>query len=451
MAYCGNFNNSQPQEQQPEVQQPQEEQPQKSQEQLPTAVPQESLPITAEKGKPFSHNYSGELTALLGPDSSGGPYTFDLDTMGGFPPMGLILGPDGVLRGTPTGKDSKFRACVKDAGGNTACKVINIDVKKEGESEFVVPGNFHLTELAYNNLTYGKQFQSSQYERAVINMPDGSLLHMDMGSTITPVSDYEVKSDTGRFMYDYKPASGGGCGPIGQSPTWACRQVGARDATLRVKGTQFAVDTDKYGTNITVMEGMLSVSDLKGKKTVEVAGGQYTYIAKLGLPTDPQSFDSSQVDFWWKEKTAEQIKGEKIIRYMAIFLVAFFFLLFIKRKQIWPKRFGKPVHTVAPVSTVISEMKGENEKKIDSKYEGLAVIAFLIGCVSVAIPLNLYVGFSPLPLPILNFVTSTAFFAVKMVGLIFGIIAFKSSKKSFAILIIILNIVGIVLGLLFGF
>ena len=238
---------------------------------------------------------------------------------------------------------------------------------------------------------------------------------------------------------------------MGKRKRWAGREVGARDATLRVKGTQFAVDTDKYGTNITVMEGMLSVSDLKGKKTVEVAGGQYTYIAKLGLPTDPQSFDSSQVDFWWKEKTAEQIKGEKIIRYMAIFLVAFFFLLFIKRKQIWPKRFGKPVHTVAPVSTVISEMKGENEKKIDSKYEGLAVIAFLIGCVSVAIPLNLYVGFSPLPLPILNFVTSTAFFAVKMVGLIFGIIAFKSSKKSFAILIIILNIVGIVLGLLFGF
>ena len=78
-------------------------------------------------------------------------------------------------------------------------------------------------------------------------------------------------------------------------------------------------------------------------------------------------------------------------------------------------------------------------------------MAFLIGCVAVAVPLNSYVGFFPLPLPIFNFVTSTAFFAVKMVGLIFGIIALKSSKKSFAIFIIIVNIVGIVLGLLFGF
>ena len=185
MACLGNI--AQPQVQQPQVQQPQEEQPQKPQEQLPTAVPQESLPIPVTKGQYYEESLSDELVALLGPDSSGGPYTFDLDTMGGFPPMGLILGPDGVLRGTPTGKDSKFRACVKDAGGNTACKVINIDVKKEGESEFVVPGNFHLTELAYNNLTYGKQIQSSQYERVVIKMPDGSLMHMDMGSTVTPV------------------------------------------------------------------------------------------------------------------------------------------------------------------------------------------------------------------------------------------------------------------------
>ena len=429
-AYCRNVGNSQPQ-----VQQPQKEQPQKPQEQLPTAVPpQESLPKTVTKGQYFEESLSDDLVALLGPDSSGGPYSFNLDTMGGFPPMGLILGPDGVLRGTPTGKDSKFRACVKDAGGNTACKVINIDVKKEGESEFVVPGNFHLTELAYNNLTYGKQLQSSQYERVVMKMPDGSLMHMDMGSTITPISAYEVKSDTGRFMYDYKPASGGGCGPIGQSPTWACRQVDARDATLRVKGTQFAVDTDRYGTNITVMKGVLSVSDPNGKKIVEVAGGQYTYIAKGGLPTDPQLFDTSQVDLWWKEKTAEQIKNEKIISYTAIFLVGFFFILFIKGKQIWLNR--------SKILEII----------ISSCYELLAVMAFLIGCVAVAVPLNWYVvGFFPLPLPILNFVTSTAFFAVKMAGLIFGIIAFKSTKKSFAIFIIILNIVGIVLGLWFGF
>ena len=438
LTYCGNLNNSQPQAQQPQQkgQLPQVQQPQQN---IQKTV-LENPPVIAVKGKPFWHNYSGELTALLGSDSLGCPCSFNLDMMGGFPPMGLILGPDGVLKGTPTGKDSKFRACVKDVGGNTFCKVINVDVQKEGEPESVVPGNFFLTELAYNNLPYGKQYQSGQYERAVINKPDGSLMHVDMDSTVTPVSDYEVKSDTGRFMYDYKPASGGGCGPIGQSPTWACRQVDARDATLRVKGTEFAVDTDTYGTNITVMEGVLSVSDPKGKKTVEVAEGQYTYIAKWGLPTDPQSFDTSQVDFWWKEKTAQQIKSEKIMSYIAIFLASVFFILIIKRKQIWPKRFRKPV--LFPVRMVASVMKEENPKILEviiaNFYQLLAVMAFLIGCAAIVAPL-------------LNFVTSTAFFAVKMAGLVFGIVAFRATKINFALFIVMLNIIGIVLGLWFGF
>ena len=450
-AYCKDPNNSQPQVQQPQQkgQLPVVQQPQQNTQ--PTVL--ESTPIPAEKGKSFWRNYSGELTALLGPDSPGCPCSFNLDTMGGFPPMGLILGPDGVLKGTPTGKDSKFRACVKDAGGNTACKIINIDVKKEGESEFVLPGNFHLTELAYKNLTYGKQLQSSLYGRIVIGMPDGSLMYMDKNSTVTPVSDYEVKSDIGRFMYDYKPASGGGCGPIGQSPTWACRQVDARDATLRVKGTEFAVDTDTNGTNITVMTGVLSVSDPNSKKTVEVAGGQYTYIAKWGLPTDPKSFDTSQVDFWWKEKTAEQIKNEKNISYIAIFLASVFFILFIKRKQIWPKRFGKPV--LFPVRMVASVVKEENPKILEviiaNFYQLIAVMAFLIGFAAIAVPINNIVGFLPLPTPILNFVASTTFFAVKMAGLVFGIIAFRATKINFALFIVMLNIVGIVLGLWFGF
>jgi len=388
--YCKDPNNSQPQAQLPVVQQPQ----QKTQ---PTAV--EDIPREAVKGQPFSHDYSKELIALLGPDSPGCPCSFGLDTMGGFPPMGLSLWPvSGVLKGTPTGQDSKFRACVTDVGGNTACKVINIDVKKEGEPELVVPENFRLTELAYNNLTYGQQFQSSQDERAVIKMPDGSEMHMDMGSTITPVSDYEVKSDTGRFMYDYKPASGGGCGPIGQSPTWACRQVDARDATLRVKGTQFAVDTDKYGTNITVMEGVLSVSDPKGKKTVEVAGGQYTYIAKLGLPTDPQSFDISQVDFWWEKKTSEQTLQALIgiivvgIGLFIIFLIVASVIILINKII---SRRKKPATEVAPAVAGEIQKTAAVEKNNGGKMKkgcscALAVMVFVL-FVSLAIFFHYFV------------------------------------------------------------
>jgi len=434
MAKCVNISTSQPKVQQPQQkgQLPQVQQP--LQNTQPPVL--QNIPITAEKGKPFWHDYSGELTALLGPNSSGGPYTFDLDTMGGFPPMGLILGPDGVLQGTPTGRDSTFRACVKDAGGNTACKVIEIDVKKEGKPEFVVPENFRLTELAYRNLTVGKQFQSGDHERIALKMPDGSILQMDMNSTVIPVSDYEVKSDIGRYRFDYKTAGGGGCGPIGQSPTWACRQVDARDATLRVKGTEFAVDTDTYGTNITVMKGVLSVSDARGYKTVDVIGGKYTYIKNGGLPSDPQSFDSSQIDFWWKEKTAEEIKRIAIIKYVVIFFVLFLPTLFIKRKQIWPKRFGAPNKTNAPLV---------------KNREGYAVASLLIGIISVGSLLNNYVGIWFPPAQVLNFLSSPIFLIVEIVGLILGIIGYASSRTNFANFIIMLNPIGIVLWIMSSF
>ena len=422
MASCNGLNNPQP-----NVQQPQ-------QNTQPTVL--QTIPTPAEKGKYFSHDYSGELTDLLGPDSPGGPYTFDLDTMGGFPPMGLILGPNGVLQGTPTGRDSKFKACVKDVGGNTACKVLEIDVKKEGESEFVVPKNFQLTELAYSNLTVGKQFQSGDQERIALKMPDGSLLQMDMNSMVIPVSDYEVKSDIGRYRFDYKTAGGGGCGPIGQSPTWACRQVDARDATLRVKGTEFLVDSDKYGTNITVMKGVLSVSDTRGNKTVDVIEGKYTYIKNGGIPSDPQSFDLSQVDYWWKEKTAEEIKRIEIVKYVVSFFVLFLPILFIKRKQIWPKRFGA---------------LNKTNTSLAKNLEGYAVASLMIGLISEGILLSNYVGIWLPTAKILDYISSPIFLIVETVGLILGIIGYAASKTSFANFIIMLNAIGIVIWIMSPF
>jgi len=87
----------------------------------------EELP-SIPPGVPYSHDFSDELIPLLGPESNPSIYTFYLGSGVGFPPMGLILGPDGVLKGTPTGKGGKFQVCVKDAGGRSACKTYFLDV-----------------------------------------------------------------------------------------------------------------------------------------------------------------------------------------------------------------------------------------------------------------------------------------------------------------------------------
>ena len=64
---------------------------------------------------------------------SGGnpPYHFQLDTMGGFPPIGMHLGLNGVLYGTPSAKPPlggwpEFGVCAVDMSGNSDCPKVQV-------------------------------------------------------------------------------------------------------------------------------------------------------------------------------------------------------------------------------------------------------------------------------------------------------------------------------------
>lgn len=92
------------------------------------------IPEEATVGVPSSYEFS-ELISSLGPESGAPPaiYTFYLGSGVGFPPMGLILGIDGVLKGTPTAKGtSKFQVCVKDVGGRSTCRTYSLTVNAAG-------------------------------------------------------------------------------------------------------------------------------------------------------------------------------------------------------------------------------------------------------------------------------------------------------------------------------
>jgi hypothetical protein len=60
---------------------------------------------------------------------SGGnpPYHFQLDTMGGFPPMGMWVDLNGVLRGKPSGpRGATFRVCAVDLSERSSCKYVTV-------------------------------------------------------------------------------------------------------------------------------------------------------------------------------------------------------------------------------------------------------------------------------------------------------------------------------------
>ncbi|MFH1046713.1 MAG: hypothetical protein V1738_00255 [Patescibacteria group bacterium] len=89
---------------------------------------------------PYSHDFSAELIPLLGPDNDSPTYTFYLGSGVGFPPTGLILGIDGILKGTPAVVGySKFQVCVKDVGGHSSCQIYSLTVTEKPESSPTSP------------------------------------------------------------------------------------------------------------------------------------------------------------------------------------------------------------------------------------------------------------------------------------------------------------------------
>jgi len=72
-------------------------------------------------GVNFNHNFT----------ASGGlpPYHFQLETAGGFPPMGIILDANGRLSGIPSvAGTSYFKACVVDTAGKIKCQDITMTI-----------------------------------------------------------------------------------------------------------------------------------------------------------------------------------------------------------------------------------------------------------------------------------------------------------------------------------
>jgi hypothetical protein len=71
----------------------------------------------------------GQVYRYAFPGASGGspPYVYQLDTLGGFPPVGLVLDAAGVLSGTPrVSTTTSFAVCAVDLGGNNSCNATNV-------------------------------------------------------------------------------------------------------------------------------------------------------------------------------------------------------------------------------------------------------------------------------------------------------------------------------------
>ena len=346
-------------------------------------------PIIIKKGEYYERDFSQELINLLDPRDQSEPYTFSLNMMGGFPPMGLMLGSNGVLKGTPVGKDDHFEACVKNSSGRSVCKVINIKLEKDDsdkpkldiiESIKSAFESTKYTEINYKDLIYGErgQIKSKIHDRISILMKDGSTVEMDQYSSLTPNSEYELTTEIGKFKFKYERFLGPNsfCA-FGALLSESCRQVNTPNGTIRIKGTEFAVENDSSGTSIAVIEGTVIVSDAKGKKEVEINEGQFVFLKNGSLLENPQSFEPSQLDSWWEKEEVEQSDSEKdIITLVVLGIVAFVFLIVVITKKLLRKK-------------IITE----EEKRADAtEHKVMAILSLIIGANTILLMLIFYLN-----------------------------------------------------------
>lgn len=234
--------------------------------------------------------------------------------------------------------------------------------------KIVTPPAFHIRELQYDTLPTGKPVESGDNERIEITMPDGSLIQLDANATFTPVSKYEVQGVFGRYRYLWQPFHDGKC-IVGQNLIRQdCRKVRTPNAVLGDRGTEFLVESDKSGTTVTVLDGVVIATDLAGKKTVEVPAGQSTFIKKGGLPEDPKPYDPDKIERWWEKKTSEQnyqtVIGTVFVVAVSVIILRFLCLII---KKIFHKK--KPASEAVPAvkektqETSSAEKGGSKDKK----------------------------------------------------------------------------------------
>lgn len=402
-------------------------------------------PIIIKKGEPYERDFSFELIQLLDPRDQSGPYTFSYNTMGGFPPMGLTLWPNGVLKGTPVGKDDHFEACVKNVSGRKVCKVLNIKLEKDKsdkpelgiidsiKSAFAPAKS---TEINYQDLIYGEkgQIKSKILDRITILMKDGSTVEMDQYSSLTPNSEFELTTNIGKFKFNYEKFLGPNsfCA-FGALLSESCRQVNTPNGTIRIKGTEFAVENDSSGTSIAVIEGTVLVSDAKNKKEIEINEGQFAFLKDGSLLEEPQSFEPDQLNRWWKEEVELSDEEDDKSTLVMLGIIALIFLIIAITKKFWKRK-------------IITE----EEKRVDAtEHKIRAVFSLIIGAGTMLLMLIFYLNPKSLQQSIVDIIISPVFPIFGLAGLMLGILEAKMSEKILSASMITLNIISVILWIVF--
>lgn len=183
----------------------------------------------ATVGVPYTYDFS-RLTSFLDTESSEQDYSFYIGSMTA-PPVGLILGPGGILKGTPTGESSVFEVCVEDSEERSVCREFNLDVNSEITTKKKVSVS---TPTSKTNVISATGF-SGKWEGTAIEKMNGRVGTFPPGCTMEMLQQFNFTRNGNelRGTVSFTSMRVTSCGPLDPSMT---AQIGIKN-TMPIIGT----------------------------------------------------------------------------------------------------------------------------------------------------------------------------------------------------------------------
>src|SRR3989338_7282116 len=138
----------------------------------------------------------------------------------------------------------------------------------------------------FGDLKVGDRVSTGKGERATISVDSrGSRVELEPNSAFMFVKPNEYKTLKGKFAFFFEKLS-----QRANTPYW----VRSTTATVAVRGTEFVTSVTRTKTIVQVLDGLVSVSNLQGAKSVDVSAGYQTTVTKTKLQT-PKPFTERQL------------------------------------------------------------------------------------------------------------------------------------------------------------
>lgn len=225
----------------------------------------------------FSKYDFSKLISLLDPTGTANPaiYSFYLGSGSDFPPMGLILGIDGILKGAPAAAGNyKFEVCVKDVGGRSDCRTYHMIVVSQTtpNTNMTCPANSHQSSTDSNKCTCDTGYKNNSTNTGC-----------EIGTSTTIIcsaNSHQSPSDPSKCICDsgYEiNSTRNGCVEMPKGMPTSGRIIDQDTGKLIGGATIKVAYQDEYGVD-------KSIVVVSSESTIDAAGNNYFMYLPYYLP-----------------------------------------------------------------------------------------------------------------------------------------------------------------------